>query len=165
MKWKCVSLVLGLACLVLLIVVLGVWTKDKDTYDANDVHEGHKALEMLKNMKASGNEPVEMDERDIDRLGGKIQMAGLKIDDDGKEGYDSMKFPRFPPATLKALYESGVPINRVYTSWPPGLFNRLYYWYPGFYTSGMSWWLRPMQRYGKQAFWVKSNGNYYYIRN
>jgi hypothetical protein len=166
MIWKCVCVVLGVVVGVLLMVL---WCRSgKHTYDADDVHHAHKALKELQTMRDAGREPAEMDLRDIDRLDGDIQMAGLKHQDEGKtevEGYDSMKFPRYPPATLKALYESGVPVDKVYVNWPQGLYNRGQYWYPGFQTSGWSWWLRPMQKYGTQSFWVKNNGNYFYIRN
>jgi hypothetical protein len=166
MVWKCVSLVLSLVVGVLVVMIVSMCCRGKDVYDAGDVHQAHRALAVLNEAKKNGDEPPEMDERELSRLNEHVQMVGLKMDkEEGKEGYDTMKFPRYPPATLKSLYESGVPINKTFTSWPPGMFDRLYYWYPGFYTSGLSWWLRPMNKYGSQSFWVKSNGNYYYIRN
>jgi len=168
--WQCVSLALGILVFILFSLVVFVRCEEKMMYDAQDIYEAHKALHQLtpESIHDTGKEPQEVDEKDLDRLAPKIHLAMIKnepVVDAAKEGYDSYQFPRFPPASLKSLYEAGLPINRYYTNWPPYVFDRLFEWYPGFQTSGWSWWLRPMNRYGKEAFWVKNNGNYFYIRN
>lgn len=54
------------------------------------------------------------------------------------------------------------------TRFPPGLFSRLYYWYPGFNVNGYSFHLRPgihrVTPWPKNR-WVRNNDNYYYISN
>lgn len=161
MFWKLLSLILAIC---LIIVILCYFSKnEKECYDGHDVHQAHKALAELKKMSAEGNEPKEVSEDEIKKRSDDIQIAGLQLVK--VEGYDDMKFPSYPPATLKALYNAGLPIKDVATNWPPNMLNRLYYHYPNFYTSGISWWLRPMNKYGNQSFWLKSNGNYFYIKN
>jgi hypothetical protein len=167
--WHCVSLALGILTFIIVALVVSIGCEPKHTwYDAHDIHEAHKAMHQLTEMQAAGQEPPQIDERDLDRLAPKIHLAMIKSEpvvDAAKEGYDSYQFPRWPPATIKSLYLAGLPIDRYYTNWPPYVFDRLFEWQPGFQTSGFSSWLRPMNVYGRQAFWTKNNGNYFYIRN
>lgn len=54
------------------------------------------------------------------------------------------------------------------TRLPPGLFSRMYYWYPGFNENGYSFHLRPgiseVKKWPRNR-WVRHNDNYYYISN
>lgn len=54
--------------------------------------------------------------------------------------------------------------------WPPGMYNRLNYWSPGFYTgSGLSWENRPGmgEKYWPRNRWIRKPdaSNYYNITN
>lgn len=167
MFWKLFCLFLFL--IIVILISRDVYNKccdDKKCYDGHDIHNAQKAIYDLKKMKDSGHEPKEISKEELKKLDHRIHIAGLEMEDRDKlEGYDDFAFPRYPPATLKALYEAGIPIKGVKTDWPPGMYNRLQYTFSNFYTSGLSWWLRPMAKYGNSSFWVKSNGSYYYIRN
>lgn len=163
MFWKLFCFIL----LASLIVVSGFFImhvkKDKACYDGHDVHQAYKAINELEKIKNEGKNIPEISDQELHKYSDDIQMARLEMVK--VEGYDDFRFPRYPPATLKALYNSSFPIKGVNMSIPPGVYDRLYYWYPGFYTSGWSHFLRPMNKYGNQSFWMKNNGNYYYIRN
>jgi hypothetical protein len=54
--------------------------------------------------------------------------------------------------------------------WPPGMYNRLNYWSPGFYTgSGLSWTYRPGmgEKFWPRNRWIRQpvNSSYYNITN
>lgn len=177
--WVVTSTLLGV-CLFMMVISLLFRMPGGKVYNANDIYFANRALDQLKNVIGGGgsqerpkNYHVELHigdqsipEVDFDYIHKRmddIQLVGLEMEK--IEGYDDMKFPNYPPATLKALYEAGFPIRDVRMRLPPGLYDRLRFWYPSFYTSGWSWWLRGMNKYGTQPYWVRNNGNYYYIRN
>ncbi len=58
--------------------------------------------------------------------------------------------------------------NKTSGAWPPGMYSRLYYWSPGFYTgSGWTHYMRPGmgQKYWPRNVWMRNNGSYYFVKN
>ena len=64
-------------------------------------------------------------------------------------------------------YYYSYPYNTNTGAWPPGMYSKLYYWEPGFQTSGWSTWLRPGMYYKRwpRSRWIRNNGNKYFINN
>lgn len=52
-------------------------------------------------------------------------------------------------------------------AWPPGMYSRLLYNTPGFYTNGDGMWMRPGVGYVRwpRGSWVRNNTQYYFINN
>jgi len=103
----------------------------------------------------------------------------------GKEGYkpgmpvdvpiksDISVFPEID-TNLWPYYYYSFPYNNKYGgAWPPGMYSRLYYWSPGFYTgSGQSISMRPGigYKYWPSDRWIRNTrfgdkGNYYNVTN
>jgi len=85
------------------------------------------------------------------------------------KGAEGMKyFPDVNTRLWKRYYYT-FPYNyKTQGAWPPGMFSRLRYWSPGYYTgSGWQFELRPgiEQKYWQRNRWIRSNGDYYLIRN
>jgi hypothetical protein len=62
--------------------------------------------------------------------------------------------------TLPYRYESG-------GAWPPGMYNRLAQWQPGYDVTGWSYDMRPgfgFKNWPRNR-WVKNDGRHYYINN
>jgi hypothetical protein len=185
MFWE--ALTLGLVILSIISFFAYRYLYRKEGYIAGDTIEVKKALMQLHTQLAHGKEPSSICDADFHKLKKNIALAQIALGDmeiaeleKNKEGYypfekkketqeapeyPDYSFPAYPPATLKGLYYSGLPIGKLYTKLPPNLYNRMNFWYPGFNTSSWSWWFRPGMKTGFQSFWIKNNGNYFYIQN
>lgn len=127
-----------------------------------DMQHAKKALEDLAKLKE--HEIPEVSEQELSRLTDKIQMVRTKKD----PNKEHMSF--FDPINTRywPYYYYTFPYRNLNSgTWPPNMFSRMYNWYPGFSTSGWSFWLRPGMYYGRwpRSRWVKNNGSYYLINN
>ena len=141
------------ALVVLLIVVCFVCKPSTPELYSEDVDAGEKALSLLE-----GGEPPEISAEDLARS----QILLAKVPE--KEAYSlDVVNTNYWPHRFYSL-----PYHKKYAgSWPPGMYSRLHYWMPGFYTSGWSYYLRPGIGYlsWPQTRWVRHQGSYYYITN
>lgn len=84
---------------------------------------------------------------------------------DDKEGYfneDAKTFWR------DYYYSNAAKPGHLYGGmWPDGMYSRMYYWYPGFETSGWSTEARPgtEETQWPRSRWERNDGSYYYINN
>jgi len=70
-------------------------------------------------------------------------------------------------------YYYSFPYNYEYGgAWPPGMFSRLYFWSPGYYTgSGQQYFMRPGMgyKYWPRNQWIRQtrdgDNSYYYLSN
>lgn len=140
-----------------------------------DDKKGKDAAKVLEQKLKNGEEIPEVDDKTLKVLAKDIYIiadpnpesrsaASAESDvNSGKEGF-SFNYPVnstfWPYYYYSYHYPAGV--------WPPGLYNRLYWWSPGFYTtSGWQWGLRPGTKYIKWPYtsWMRNNNKYYYVNN
>lgn len=84
------------------------------------------------------------------------------------------KSSSFSPINTRYLSQNyyGFPFNRKYgEGWPQGLYSKLYYWSPSYFTvgSGMVYYYRPTAEWNPYSItrnrWVRNNGGYYNVSN
>lgn len=151
-------------CCIGLILLVGAVLATKMCRGYRDHFNAMQALEQLRQSK---QHVQEVSAEELDKI--KDQIAIVQH----KEGGSSEEMEHFvgggPINThYWPYYYYSYPYN-VYggAAWPPGLYSKLYYWYPGFNTSGWSFWVRPgidVKRWPRSR-WVRNQGNYYYINN
>lgn len=80
---------------------------------------------------------------------------------------ENLKF--FHPSNIKnwPYYYYTIGSYQLGGQWPPDMYTRMRYYYPGFNTNGQSYWLRPGITYSRwpKGRWVRKNNNYYFISN
>lgn len=93
-----------------------------------------------------------------------------------KEGYATPSQGYVPPFQVKnrtywPKYYYSFPYNEDTYAWPPGLFSRSYYWYPGFSSgTGLSFSKRPSRKTlpRPRNAWLRNDGSnnpHYFVSN
>lgn len=141
-----------------------------EKFSKKDKEFAEKALKDLEiSLKKGGHDIEVVSDKMLNTLADDIYLARMP-----KE-YKTEKLSYFPTANTRywPYYYYSFPYNYKYGgAWPPGMFSRLYYWSPGFYT-GSSWshYLRPGMgfKYWPRNRWIRhtSGGkdSYYYVKN
>lgn len=139
-----------------------------ESFDAKDDEMANVAVTELEDLLASGQDIPEVSDEELETMVDDIYM--VKTPSDEKEGLTS-----FHAANTRywPYYYYSFPYNYKYGgAWPPGLFSRLYYWSPGFYTgTGWSYHMRPGMghKYWPRHRWVRKSANgsssYYFLTN
>lgn len=135
-----------------------------------DQQSGKAALEELENLLKENSESIpHISEKELDDVIDKILVMKVPTED------TTEKLDSFNPVNTKywPQYYYSFPYNeKAGGAWPPGMYSRLYYWSPGFYTgSGWSYYLRPGLKYKNypRNRWVRNTRDgkhsYYYLSN
>lgn len=141
----------------------------KSDFTVEDQQVGKKALEELDEMLKSGDLPPTLTEHELNEVLDDILIAKVPSEDTKEElSYFHAENTRYWPQ-----YYYSFPYNYKYGgAWPPGMYSRLNYWSPGFYTgSGYSYYLRPGIgfKYWPRNRWIRQTqsgkNTYYYLSN
>ena len=140
-----------------------------ETFSVTDEQKGKHALEMLEHMILNGHRVPEISKDMLDKFVDHIYLVKLPSEDT-KENmeYSSTQNTRYWP-----YYYYSFPYNvKSGGVWPPGMYSRLNFWSPGFYTgSGWSYYMRPGigEKYWARNRWVRNTrdgkNTYYYLSN
>jgi len=143
--------------------------RSNENFSVEDQQAGKKALENLKNVIDSGADIPDMTDEELSELSDNILLVKLP-NEDTKE---NVSFFHSENTRYWPQYYYSFPYNYKYGgAWPPGMYSRLYFWSPGYYTgSGWSYYMRPGigYKYWPRNRWIRhtSGGKqtYYYLGN
>jgi hypothetical protein len=151
------------------------WSCDKkicasnENFTPEDQQNGKRALDELEEMMKNGASIPEISDEELAKLSEDIYLVKLPSENTKeKMSYFHTENTRYWP-----YYYYSFPYNYKYGgAWPPGMYSRLYYWAPGYYTgTGWSYYMRPGMDY---KFWPRNrwirhtkggNQTYYYVTN
>lgn len=165
------------------IIVLVVLTKsctlicqnklysNNEHFTEEDHKNGIRALEELEQIFKSGGKIQDVSDEELEKLIDKIYIVRSEVADDTTK--EHMNFFHSENTRYWPYYYYSFPYNYKYGgAWPPGMYSRLYYWAPGYYTgSGLSYHMRPGMgyKYWPRNRWIRhtkgGNQTYYYITN
>lgn len=156
-------LVIGILILIGLVIW---WCRDsKSPFTAKDHSQGKEAVRELFTMLDKGKEPPEISDEELAKLSDDIFLVVTP----SKNSKEHLSF--FHPVNTRywPYYYYSFPYNYKYGgAWPPGMYSRLYFWSPGFYTgTGWMYYMRPGMgyKYWQRNIWLRNNGNYYNVSN
>ena len=142
---------------------------NNEQFTISDQQAGKAALDELEKMLSSGQLPPEVSDEELDSYSEDIYIVKLPAEDTKEDmSYFHAENTRYWP-----YYYYSFPYNYKYGgAWPPGMYSRLYYWSPGYYTgSGWSYYMRPGMGYKfwPRNRWIRNTQNgkntYYYLSN
>jgi len=156
----------GLLLLAVAIVLVILWCsyKKDNSFSSKDHKYGEEVVRELFTMLDQGKEPPEISDEELAKLTDEVFM--IVTPKDGKENlsYFNAVNTRYWP-----YYYYSFPYNYKYGgAWPPGMYSRLYFWSPGFYTgTGWTYYMRPGIGYKswQRNTWLRNNGSYYNVTN
>jgi len=158
----------GLLLIIIGLIILVAWWclrgKKKHFTPEDEVH-GTKAVKELFTMLKKGDEPPEISDKELSNISDDIFMVVTP----SKNAKENLSF--FHPVNTRywPYYYYSFPYNYKYGgAWPPGMYSRLYFWSPGFYTgSGWTYYMRPGMgyKYWQRNVWIRNNGSYYNVTN
>lgn len=147
---------------IIFVVLIGVNRCTLSCNQKTDVDQAYQQLEVqLKN-----GDIVEVNNQEIENLMFDNQVMIVQPSSKEKFTYSFPANNRFWPQFYYSF-----PYNYKYGgNFPPGMYSRLYFRSPGFYTgSGLTYNFRPGVGFNPagwpRARWISNNGNYYYITN
>lgn len=165
MKDQTLYLLIGLVFIFLFVLFIS--KEDEEEFSKEDQKSGEKALKELEKILSSGKHIPELSEEELNKLSENILLAKVPL-----EGRENMKLFRTENTRYWPQWYYSQPYNPESGggAWPPGMYTRLRFWSPGFYTgTGWSYYLRPGMGY---KFWPRNrwirnvtNGknSYYYL--
>ncbi len=176
MKDKTLSyIILVVAFIVLLIYTFGgggcklSCKSFNEAYSKEDEKVGEKVLKELHNLLENEGEIEEISDDELVELADNIYISVVEGKDKSSTR-ENLSFFHAENTRYWPYYYYSFPYNYKHGgAWPPGLFSRLYFWSPGFYTgTGWSYSLRPGLKYSNwpRHRWIKqkkSGSNYYYF--
>lgn len=142
-------------------------SSNEEEFDHLDSEKGNEAVKELEKLLSEGKHIEEITDEELEEISDDIFMA--KLPDEKEElsywpGFNRRYWPRY--------YYSWPNNYRYGGAWPPGLYSRLRFWSPGYYTgSGWNYYLRPglRYRYWPRNRWVRhtkgGKHSYYYVSN
>jgi len=135
------------------------YNSNDEQFTIEDKQTGKAALQELEIMIAEGGEPPEVSEDELAKLSDDICLVKLPTEDTKEDlSYFHSENTRYWP-----YYYYSFPYNYKYGgAWPPGLFSRLYFWSPGYYTgTGWSYYMRPGMGYKNwpRHRWIRQTQN------
>jgi len=164
--------VLLLLCIIVIATTAFIYCKG-DTYkhsedfSLKDKEAANQALKELGDMLEAGDFPLEVSSEELMRYADNIYLAKVSSKE-GLEYSPALNAKNWP------YYYYSFPYNyKNGGAWPPGMFSRLNYWSPGFYTTGSGWsyYMRPGMgfKYWPRNRWIRhtqaGNNQYYYVTN
>lgn len=160
----------------IILVVLGFalflyLQRRKDVFSPEDEKLGEEAARILEDMLDKGIMPPEITNEELEKMADDILMA--KVPDDLSPQRENMKYVPTQNTRYWPQYYYSFPYNYKYGgAWPPGMYSRLNYWSPGFYTgTGWSYYMRPGMGYKRwpRNRWIRNTtagkSTYYYLNN
>jgi len=159
----------GLTLLILVaIIALVIWwcvRREKDQFSPKDHTNGKEAVRELFTMLDKGDEPPEVSDKELAKLADEIFLVVTP----SKNSKEHLSY--FHPVNTRywPYQYYSFPYNYKYGgAWPPGMYSRLYFWSPGFYSgTGWMYYMRPGMgyKYWQRNIWLKNNGSYYNVTN
>ena len=148
--------------LVFLAYALLFFKNPDEKFTQKDKETGVKALqELMKNL----DEVEDISDEELNKMLEDIHLV-VTPEENSRENLSY-----FHPVNTRywPFYYYSFPYNYKYGgAWPPGMYSRLYYWSPGFYTgSGLSYYMRPGigYKWWPRNRWIRNQGSYYYVTN
>ena len=135
------------------------------------------AESALIDLAATANEIPEVSSDYLEENKHKILIVAAPYDMNEASSSDNMRenMTFFPSENTRywPYYYYSFPYNYKYGgAWPPGMYSRLNYWSPGYYTgTGWSYYMRPGMGYDKwpRNRWIRNTQNgkrsYYFLSN
>nr|QBK86609.1 MAG: hypothetical protein LCMAC102_04040 [Marseillevirus LCMAC102] len=174
MNYKPISYLIIIAAFVIIFIYASkrcsysCETKDEH-FSIDDKQYGKTALRDLEDLLKQGDEIPEVSDDELAKLSNDIYLVKLPTEDTTEK----LELSRSENTRYWPYYYYSFPYNsKSGGAWPPGLFSRLYFWSPGFYTgTGWSYYMRPGMGYKNwpRHRWIRQtqNGNhsYYYVTN
>jgi len=156
---------LAVIVVAILLIVWWCWGKGGRPFSSEDDTQGEKAVRELFTMLDKGSEIPEVSDEKLANLSDDIFMVVTP----SKNSKEHLSF--FHPVNTRywPYYYYSFPYNYKYGgAWPPGMYSRLYFWSPGYYTgSGWTYYMRPGMgyKYWQRNVWIRNNGSYYNVTN
>jgi len=143
----------------------------KSYFSHNEENVGEEALKELEEMLKRGEQPPNVTEEDLKDLEDDVLLVKAPSDLMRENlDYSHPENTRYWP-----YYFYSYPYNyKDGGAWPPGMFSRLYFWSPGFYTgTGWSYYMRPGVNFNPAGWprhrWIRNarggKNTYYYVTN
>lgn len=174
-----------LLIILVLVAVCVIWMTNKktDPFSDEDKRMGEKATALLEDMLEKGIMPPEITDEELEKLADDVLMVKTSHgspdsshgspDSPSSHQRENLDFAPTQNTRYWPQYYYSFPYNYKYGgAWPPGMFSRLNFWSPGFYTgTGWSYYMRPGMGYKKwpRNVWLRNTtaggSNYYYINN
>ena len=156
-----------LVLVVILIIYLLSRNSKNEPFTSDDNEVGKKALLELEYILKTGQLPLEVSDEELEKLADSVYMVRTPETKEGMSYFPEENTRYWPQ------YYYSFPYNYKYGgAWPPGLYSRLYYWSPGYYTgTGWRYYMRPGigYKYWPRNVWVRNTrggkDSYYYLSN
>ncbi len=156
--------------LIVIIAVAGLviwWCAQRKSghFTPEDEAQGEKVVKELFTMLNKGEDVPEVSDKELTSMTDDIFLVVTP----SKNAKEHLSY--FNPANTRywPYYYYSFPYNYKYGgAWPPGMYSRLYFWSPGFYTgSGWTHYMRPGMGYKSwpRNVWMRNNGSYYNVTN
>ena len=159
----------GLNILIIAIVIFFIlWCFQRSSnehFTKEDEHEGNQAIRELFTLLENDNIP-EISDDELASMTDDIFMV-ITPTSNAKENLN-MASNHANTRYWPYYYYSFPYNNKTSGAWPPGMYSRLYYWSPGFYTgTGWTHYMRPgmRQKYWPRNVWMRNNNSYYFVEN
>lgn len=156
-----------LLSILFLLVLYFILKKNKNPYTKNDENIGQRALKELEESLKNGKEIPKVSDDELYTLLNDVYLV--------KHPNMIERLSYLPEANTRywPKYYYSFPYTYKYGgAWPPGMYSRLYFWSPGFYSgSGWQYYLRPgiSYKYWPRNRWIRHTKNgknsYYYVTN
>lgn len=165
---KSCTLVTLFIIILLVVLLYSLNSKgDDEQFTHEDKIRGERALRELAERIKKGFEPPEVSLEEIQNSDVLMIKVPKELEKENMSYFHAENTRYWP------YYYYSFPYNYKYGgAWPPGMYSRLYYWSPGFYTgSGWSYYMRPGMGYKNwpRNRWVRhtqaGKNTYYYLTN
>lgn len=153
--------------IIILVIIYILSKNNKNPYTKDDEDIAQKALQELNKSLKIGKEIPHVKDEELYKLLKDVYLV--------KHPNMIEKLSYFPEANTKywpKYYYSFPYTYKNGGAWPPGMYSRLYFWSPGFYSgSGWQYYLRPgiSYKYWPRNRWIRNTKNgknsYYYVTN